>query len=210
MGQGQSNKTSIMMDNLACMRSNRLIYQHISVQLSAREILWVKGRNGSGKSTLLRQIASLLPILAGQLEVSGDIALTDEKLTFDPNLPLEKALRFWADLDDSSLSKLDDAMQLFDLVMLSTIPIRLLSTGQRKRANLARVFASEAKIYLLDEPYNGLDHDNIKALDKAMGQHQKAGGITIIASHIKPEIKIDHILDLDQAHLHKQNKGAQS
>lgn len=210
MGQGQSNKTSIMMDNLACMRSNRLIYQHISVQLSAREILWVKGRNGSGKSTLLRQIASLLPILAGQLEVSGDIALTDEKLTFDPNLPLEKALRFWADLDDSSLSKLDDAMQLFDLVMLSTIPIRLLSTGQRKRANLARVFASEAKIYLLDEPYNGLDHDNIKALDKAMGQHQKMGGITIIASHIKPEIKIDHILDLDQAHLHKQQGGGQS
>lgn len=198
------------MDNLACMRSNRLIYQHISVQIGAREILWVKGRNGSGKSTLLRQIASLLPILAGQLEVSGEIAFTDEKLTFDPNLPLEKALRFWADLDNSSLSKLDDAMQLFDLVMLSTIPVRLLSTGQRKRANLARVFASEAKIYLLDEPYNGLDQDNINALDKAMRQHQKSGGITIIASHIKPEIEIDHILDLDQAHLHKQNKGGHS
>lgn len=204
MGQGQSNKASILMDNLACMRSNRLIYQHISMNIGAREILWVKGRNGSGKSTLLRQMATLLPVIAGRLEIDGNIALTDEKLTFDPNLPLEKALRFWADLDDSSLSKLDDAMQLFDLVMLSTIPVRLLSTGQRKRANLARVFASEAKIYLLDEPYNGLDQDNIEALDTAMMQHQKAGGITVIASHIKPEITLDHILDLDQAHLHKK------
>ncbi len=210
MGQGQSNKTSIMMDNLACMRSNRLIYQHISLQISARDIVWVKGRNGSGKSTLLRQIASLLPILAGQLEVLGDIGLTDEKLTFDTNLPLEKALRFWTDLDDNSLSKLDDAMQLFDLVMLSTIPIRLLSTGQRKRANLARIFASEAAIYLLDEPYNGLDQDNIKAVDKAMGLHQKTGGITIIASHIKPAIKIDHILDLDREYGHKHKNGGPS
>ncbi len=207
--QGQSNKSSIMMNNLACMRSNRLIYQHISIQIGAREILWVKGRNGSGKSTLLRQISSLLPILAGQLEVNGDIALTDETLTFDPNLPLEKALRFWVDLDGSSLTKLDDAMQLFDLVLLSDIPVRLLSTGQRKRANLARIFASEAKIYLLDEPYNGLDQDNITALDKAMMQHQKTGGITIIASHIKPAIAIDHILDMDQAHLHKKQNGEQ-
>ena len=209
MDQGQSNKSSIMMENLACMRSNRLIYQHISAHITAREILWVKGSNGSGKSTLLRQISSLLPLLAGQLEVNGGITLTDEKLTLDLNLPLEKALRFWIDLDHSSLTKLDDAMQLFDLVLLSDIPVRLLSTGQRKRANLTRVFASEAKIYLLDEPYNGLDHANMKALDTAMMQHQKTGGITVIASHIKPEIAIDHILDMDQAHLHGKQNGGQ-
>lgn len=209
MGQGQSYTTSIMMANLACMRSNRMIYQHISAQISPSQILWVKGRNGSGKSTLLRQISGLLPIISGQLNVQGNIALTDEKLTLDPNLPLEKALRFWADLDDSSLTALDDAMQLFDLVMLSNIPVRLLSTGQRKRANLARVFASEAEILCLDEPYNGLDQDNVAALDRAILRHIKSGGITIIASHIQPNLEMDHILDLDQAHLHKSAGGGQ-
>lgn len=207
MGQGQSHKTSINMDNLACMRSNRLIYQNISMRIEARQILWVKGRNGCGKSTLLRQMANLLPIIAGRLEVCADIALTDEKLTLDPNMPLEKALRFWADLDHSSLSKLDDAMQRFDLIMLSNIPVRLLSTGQRKRANLARVFAAEAPIYLLDEPYNGLDQDNITALNKAITQHRNANGISVIASHIKPDIEIDHMLDLDEARFHKTVKG---
>lgn len=207
MGLGQSYKTSIAMANLACMRSNRIIYQHISTDILPSQILWVKGRNGSGKSTLLRQISGLLPIISGQLDVTGDIALTDEKLTLDPNLPLEKALRFWADLDDSSLTALDDAMQMFDLVMLSNIPVRLLSTGQRKRANLARVFASEAHILCLDEPYNGLDLDNIAALDRAILRHKKSDGITIIASHIKPTLDMDHILDLDQPHLHKNTGG---
>ena len=198
MGQGQSYKTSIMMNNLACMRSNRLIYQNISQKIVGGEILWVKGRNGSGKSTLIRQMSNLLPTLSGSLEISGDIALTDEKLVLDSNLPLEKALRYWADMDHSSLTKLDDAMQMFDLILLSNIPVQYLSTGQRKRANLARVFASEAKIYLLDEPYNGLDQDNIAALDRAMEKHVKQSGLIVIASHIKPQITIDHILDIDQ------------
>jgi len=203
MGLGQSYKTSVAIHKLACIRSNRLIYQNISLQVDAAEILWVKGRNGSGKSTLLRQMANLLPIISGTLKIEGLIALTDEKLTLDPNLPLEKALRFWVDLDESDLVKLDDAMQLFDLILLSDIPIRMLSTGQRKRANLARVFASDTKIYLLDEPYNGLDQDNIMALEKAMQAHKNKGGIIVIASHIKPTIEVDHILDLDQPQLHK-------
>lgn len=207
MGQGQSYKSSVVMDNLACMRSNRIIYQHISAHINMAEIMWVKGRNGTGKSTLLRQISGLLPIISGRLETNGTIALTDEKLTLDPNLPLEKALRFWADLDDSSLTALDDAMQIFDLILISNIPVRLLSTGQRKRANLARVFASECHILALDEPYNGLDQDNVAALDRAILRHQKNGGITIIASHIAPNINADHILDLDQSDWHKNRKG---
>lgn len=198
------------MDNLACIRGNQLIYQHISQHIAGGEILWIKGRNGSGKSTLIRQLSNLLPTISGSLEITGEIALSDEKLTLDPNLPLEKALRFWIDLDHSSLTKIDDAMQAFDLVLLSNIPVRYLSTGQRKRANLARVFASEANIYLLDEPYNGLDHQNVSALNRVMQNHVKQGGLIVIASHIEPQISIDHILDLDAAKSSAASPGKSS
>ncbi len=197
MEQGQSHKVGISINNLACIRGNRLIYQTITRNIVSGETLWVKGRNGSGKSTFLRQTSGLLPIATGTIEKLGTIAFCDEKLTLDPNLGLEKALRFWADLDNSSLSHLDEAMEMFDLILLSKIPVRLLSTGQRKRANLARIMASQADIYMLDEPYNGLDSDNVMALNKAIQWHRKKGGIVVIASHIEPNIAIDHVLDLD-------------
>jgi heme exporter protein A len=59
----------------------------------------------------------------------------------------------------------------------------MLSTGQRKRAALARVIAGEAPIWLLDEPGNGLDAMALGALSAAMAAHRGRGGIVLAASH---------------------------
>ena len=61
--------------------------------------------------------------------------------------------------------------------------MRLLSTGQRKRAALARVIASEAPLWLLDEPANGLDTDGLDRLEAAMAGHRAGGGAILAASH---------------------------
>jgi len=61
--------------------------------------------------------------------------------------------------------------------------VRLLSTGQRKRAALARVIASGAPIWLLDEPGNGLDEAALDLLGKAVTRHLADGGIVVAASH---------------------------
>jgi heme exporter protein A len=66
---------------------------------------------------------------------------------------------------------------------LADVPVRMLSTGQRKRAALARVIASGAPIWLLDEPANGLDADGRERLAGAMAAHRAAGGAVLAATH---------------------------
>jgi heme exporter protein A len=59
----------------------------------------------------------------------------------------------------------------------------MLSTGQRKRAALARVAASGARLWLLDEPANGLDRDGQARLAALMAAHRRSGGAILAASH---------------------------
>ena len=67
---------------------------------------------------------------------------------------------------------------------LAEIPVRFLSTGQRKRAALARVVASGARLWLLDEPANGLDTASVAALEAAIDTHRAGGGAVLVASHV--------------------------
>ena len=69
------------------------------------------------------------------------------------------------------------------LAPLAGVPVRMLSTGQRKRAALARVMASGAPLWLLDEPANGLDADGLARLEGAIAAHLAGGGAVLAASH---------------------------
>ena len=99
----------------------------------------------------------------------------------------------------SITSRQDDAaLVAMDLVGLADVPVRFLSTGQRKRANLARVLASNAAIWLLDEPYNGLDSASCARLDDALLKHGASGGVALVAAHQAPSINVAHSLSLDR------------
>ena len=63
------------------------------------------------------------------------------------------------------------------------MPVRLLSSGQAKRATLARVAASGAPLWLLDEPLNGLDAEGADRLAAVLDEHRAAGGAVLAASH---------------------------
>jgi heme exporter protein A len=194
----QAHSPSLRLENVAVVRGNRIVLGGISLTASAGDVIWVRGANGCGKSTLLRLIAGLLPLLSGRIEVDGRVALADENTALDASLSVEKALRFWSDMDGASTATRDLAMTAMDLVALADIPVRFLSTGQRKRANLARVIASGAPIWLLDEPYNGLDSASCARLDQAILKHSAAGGATLVAAHQSPSINVADGLLLDR------------
>lgn len=161
---------------LALVRGGQLLFEQMDVALVACEGLHLTGPNGCGKSSLIRLIAGLLTPAAGTIE-RGDAALADDSLALDRELALGKALAFWRGPRNA------EAMAAFDLQPLADVPVRMLSTGQAQRARLARVMASGAPLWLLDEPLNGLDMASVARLDQAIANHRAAGGGVIIASH---------------------------
>ena len=80
--------------------------------------------------------------------------------------------------------RLTQALAAFELEELANVPVRLLSTGQAKRAQLARAVASAAPLWLLDEPLNGLDRKGAGELDRAVAGHRANGGAVLAASHL--------------------------
>jgi heme exporter protein A len=165
---------------IACVRGGRRLFEGINLVLEPGGAALVTGPNGAGKSSLIRIAAGLLPAAAGAVERGGAAALADEGLALDPKLPLARALGFWSRLDGAEPKA---AMAAMGLTPLGDVPVRLLSTGQRKRAALARVLASGAALWLLDEPANGLDSEGEARLDSAMAAHRAAGGAILAASH---------------------------
>jgi heme exporter protein A len=173
----------LILENIACIRGRRLLFKDISCALGPGDATLVRGPNGVGKSSLLRVIAGLLEPSAGTVTSEGSLALADEAHALDPRLPLGKALGFWAAIDSSDTDVVSEAMGAMRINHLATVPVRMLSTGQKKRATLARVIASRADIWLLDEPGNGLDKESLTLLDAAMAVHRVRGGIVMAASH---------------------------
>jgi heme exporter protein A len=198
MGQGQATTPMVKLDELAVVRGNRLVIQRLTLSAQAGDIIWIRGANGCGKSTLLRLIAGLLPSISGSVQSAGRMALSDENLGLDGGAALEAALGFWAKLDGTSPDILHDAMTAMDLQNLADVPVRYLSSGQRRRASIARVIASGAEIWLLDEPYNGLDSANCARLDTALLKQAAGGGIALVAAHQPPSINVANSIALDE------------
>jgi heme exporter protein A len=164
-------------EGLALVRGGRLLFEGLDLNLDEGSALHVTGPNGSGKSSLIRLVAGLLKPSAGRLE-RAPAALADEALALDRELTVGHALSFWKG------PMLAQAIAAFRLEQLSQVPVRLLSTGQAKRARLARVMASGAPLWLLDEPLNGLDRDGVDQLDRAVSEHLVSGGAVLAASHL--------------------------
>ena len=167
--------TLLRFEDVSLRRGGRLLFEGLSFSLRPGERLQITGPNGSGKSSLLRLAAGLLRAERGEVEC-GAVALADDNLALDRERTLKKALSFWSGTVGAS-------MEAMGLAHLAEVPVRFLSSGQRKRATLARVGASGASLWLLDEPLNALDADGASRLFSMIEGHLESGGAVLAASH---------------------------
>lgn len=183
--------------DLACRRGDRLLFRGLSLGLERGQALQVSGPNGMGKSSLIRILAGLLRPYGGTVERSGTVGLLDERVALDEHLPLGSALQFWRRVDGHAALPAPSADGLA-LESLMDVPVRFLSTGQRKRAALARLIGQSADIWLLDEPLNGLDRDAVAVVESLVAAHCAGGGIALVASHqpfTLPGLQALHLAD---------------
>lgn len=182
---------------LTCDRGERRVFSHIAFEVRPGGALAVVGPNGAGKSSLLRLLAGLLPPAGGVIAWNGHPVSEEPDAhrarlhyighadAVKPTLTPAEMLRFHAALRGQRLTHAAtrSALDSFGLAALADLPARFLSQGQRRRAALARLVATPAPLWLLDEPTLGLDADSVQRLEAVLARHRAAGGLAVVATH---------------------------
>ena len=184
----------LIAENLGGERGGETVFSGIGFALENGQALVVTGPNGSGKSTLLRIIAGLLPKAEGdvRLEVGGErfptIASAVHYLghlnAMKTALSVAENLRFWRDFNGDGQLGVEEALETVGLGGIGYLPFGYLSTGQRRRAAIAKLLVSHRPLWLLDEPTAGLDKASEARFAGLMAKHCAEGGIVVAATHL--------------------------
>lgn len=200
--KNKSVKQSVMvnqliLENLACQRGDKVLFHRVNLHIQAGDFVQIEGHNGIGKTSLLRIIAGLASPLEGEVRWNSD-AIIKQREAFHSDLlylghqsGIKQELNAWENLrfyqQITSCRQGDeilwDVLQTVGLLGREDIPAAQLSAGQQKRIALARLWLSEAPLWILDEPFNAIDKKGVAVLTALFEQHAQNGGIVILTSH---------------------------
>ncbi|HJN23040.1 MAG TPA: heme ABC exporter ATP-binding protein CcmA [Rhodospirillales bacterium] len=195
-------------EDLLCIRGERVVFEALHFTIGAGGALLLTGANGSGKSSLLRLMTGLLAPASGRIAWDGEDTSEDPERhnarmhyvghldPVKPMLTVAENLRFWAGLKTGNGAVAGAALEAFGIAHLSAVPGRYLSAGQKRRLNLARLEASPAPLWLLDEPTAALDAEAVDGLRDAIGRHRSAGGMVVLSTHAEMGLDGAQVLDL--------------
>lgn len=211
---GRESRNSFTGEGLACRRGERRVFKDVAFALAPGDALLLGGPNGSGKTSLLRLMAGLARPEQGVIAWDG-AAIADDPAAHRARLhyighqdavklalTAEENLAFWAGMRGANGRALD-ALRRFRLDARAAWPTRYLSAGERKRLGLARLVASPAMLWLLDEPTTSLDAEATEILLTAIADHRRAGGCVALATHAPLPLPGAHTLSL-AAHARRQ------
>jgi heme exporter protein A len=183
--------------DLACLRGDRLLFKNVGFELNPGGLLYVLGENGSGKSSLLRMLCGLLMPEVGIVSW-GKKTIKEEAENYLSNLTYIGHLNGLKD-DLTALENLAmsaravgnevaegnalEALAAIGIKRCANLPARVLSQGQKRRVTLAKLWLSEAKLWILDEPFAALDIASVNLLATRLSEHLASGGMAILTTH---------------------------
>ena len=194
---------------LSCIRGERQLFSGLNLVVVAGECLHVRGENGVGKTSLLRLLTGLSKPDSGEIlwnrqSIVQDPAAYHRDLLFlghrdalKEDLTALENLKLYAALDGIDLSgeKALAALWHFGLRGREDLPVNCLSAGQKRRVLMARMLIRQAKLWILDEPFNALDVHAVQALQGLITGHLEQGGLVVLTSH--QEVSLPHMRTLD-------------
>lgn len=191
---------------LCVERGGRVLFRGLSMRVRAGHITWLRGRNGCGKTSLLRTLAGLSPARTGTVHSEPHLYIGHTNALKD-DLSVRENLQFLAKLQGSDHGRASTAaaLQRFGLTRWQDTPARQLSQGLRRRSALARLsLQGVPAVWLLDEPFDGLDLAGMADLRAVLLTHTQAGGGVLLTSHQDPGLphSAHEVLDLDTAAAH--------
>ena len=181
----------LSVNNLACERGERRIFEGVSFTLQSGEALVITGRNGAGKSSLLDILAGRLHPADGMILFSdaGERTLAEclhyvgHRDALKAALTAEENLTFARDFLGNPALKPREALDAVGLAHAARLPVAYLSAGQRRRVALARLLVAERPLWLLDEPTSALDTASQETLHLLLESHRRNGGMIAATTH---------------------------
>jgi heme exporter protein A len=181
---------------LECIRDDRVLFSDLSFAIDPGEALVLEGRNGSGKTSLLRILCGIRLPESGQLfwegkdifklgpEFREHIAYLGHKDGNKPDLtPLEN-LKIARGLGKAKAGiDLEQALDQVGLYGFEDVPTRNMSAGQQRRLAIARLLVTDAKLWILDEPFTSLDRKGIEHMERLFENHLHQGGMAAMTTH---------------------------
>jgi len=206
---GYDNNNQLAVEQLLCIRDDRVLFENLNFSLLAGQLLQIEGRNGSGKTSLLRILCGLtLPaegrVCWNQLDIQEMSAVYWANLAYIGHAPgvkgdltpLENLVIARSLANQATKHDLMDILEHVGLYGFEDVPTRTLSAGQQRRVALARLLANQAQLWILDEPFTALDQSAIKMVENWLEQHAEQGGMAVVTSHHRLNCQYTRILKL--------------
>ncbi|WP_206483403.1 cytochrome c biogenesis heme-transporting ATPase CcmA [Thalassotalea sp. G2M2-11] len=180
---------------LTCIREERILFENLSFNINAGDIIQIEGPNGAGKTSLLRILAGLSQPYEGQVSFN-QIPINQDREYFNRHLlyighlagikgemSAQENLRFNLALNGLDASQAETTLGKVNLLGFEDALASHLSAGQHRRIALAKLWQSQAPIWILDEPFTAIDKLGVKKLEQLMIDHAKKGGCVILTTH---------------------------
>lgn len=193
---GPAITTSLEACDLACIRDDRTLFEGLEFSVRSGEMLLLEGRNGSGKTSLLRILCSIRLPDAGVVNWCGEdiqklgadyhehIAYVGHRDGVKQDLTPQENLRVARALGKASTTRSSkEVLDRFGLFGFEDIPTYNLSAGQQRRLALSRLLATEAQLWILDEPFTSLDKHGIELFESVMDEHLRSAGMIVLTTH---------------------------
>ena len=165
------------------------------------QVLGLLGPNGAGKTTTLRMMMGLIYPTDGEISINGkpiypgsptlaELGSFVEGSGFLPHLTGRENLNlYWRSIGRTDDPFFDEAVKITDLGKALDKKVRSYSQGMRQRLAIAQAMLGMPDLLVLDEPTNGLDPQQIKAMREVLKSYAKTGRTVIVSSHLLSEVE---------------------
>ena len=187
----------LLANNIDFNRNNNKILSNISISLPPQKIIQIQGKNGVGKTTFLKILCNILEPLTGSIFWNGkniksnpykfykDITLILDSQTSNKNLTVIENIKFWCQLFNSKIKihEINSLLEMLKLNQYRSTHARYLSFGEIKKLELLRLIIEKKKLWVMDEPFLGLDKESMELMHQTIINHSNSEGMVVLTSH---------------------------